>query len=76
MQEHTIVESLILVKLGQRIKQLRMSKGISQATFSIACKMEKSTMSKIESGQVNISYLTLLRLSKGLEVNAGELCGN
>jgi transcriptional regulator with XRE-family HTH domain len=76
MHIHTTLESIILAELGQRIKQLRISKGISQTNFSLTCNMEKSSMSKIESGQVNISYLTLVRLSKCLEVSTKELCGN
>jgi len=69
------LESVILTELGQRIKQLRLSKGIKQTNLAVSCNMEKSSVSKIESGQVNISYLTLVRLSKCLEVNAKDLCG-
>jgi len=76
MQIQTTLEAIILMELGQRIKQLRINKGITQTNFSITCNMEKSSMSKIESGKVNISYLTLMRLSKCLEVSAKELCGN
>jgi transcriptional regulator with XRE-family HTH domain len=76
MHIQTTLESLILVELGHRIKQLRINKGISQTNLSITCNMEKSSVSKIESGQVNISYLTLMRFSKALEVSGKELCGN
>jgi putative transcriptional regulator len=69
-------EAIILVELGQHVKQLRMNKGISQTDFALLCNMEKSSVCKIESGHVNISYLTLLRLSRCLEINAKELCGN
>jgi transcriptional regulator with XRE-family HTH domain len=69
-------EALLLIELGHQIKQLRMNKGINQTDLAMTCNMEKSSVSKIESGQVNISYLTLLRLSRCLQVNAKELCGN
>jgi transcriptional regulator with XRE-family HTH domain len=67
------LESGILTALGKRIKQARIKAGWSQIDLSRACKMEKSSVSKIESGQVNISYLTLLRLSKCLNVPVKEL---
>ena len=35
--------------------------------------MEKSTISKIEAGLVNVGYLSLHRISKGLEVSICEL---
>jgi transcriptional regulator with XRE-family HTH domain len=76
MHIQTSLESLVLVELGYQIKQLRINKGISQSALALSCDMEKSSLSRIESGHVNISYLTLLRLSKCLEVNAKELCGN
>ena len=76
MHVMSTAESIILVSLGHQIKQLRINKGVSQTNLAISCDMEKSSLSKIESGQVNISYLTLMRLSRCLEVNAKELCGN
>ena len=76
MQKTIALESVLLTELGQRIKRLRMARGLNQAHFSIICDMEKSSMSKIESGQVNITYLTLWRLSKCLEISMKELCGN
>ena len=63
----------ILIALGNRIKQLRLQKKIKQSHLALNCDMEKSTLSKIENGKVNISYITLIRLSRGLEVSAGEL---
>jgi len=64
----------LLTVLGSRIKKIRLEKGLSQAALSLDCDMEKSSVSKIESGQVNVSYLTLWRLSRSLKVSLGELC--
>jgi len=65
--------ALTLKALGKQIKLQRIKKGMSQVDLALLCNMEKSSVSKIESGQVNISYLTLLRLSKCLDVPVKEL---
>ena len=65
----------ILNSLGCRIKKIRLQKGKTQMQLSIDCDMEKSSVSKIESGQVNVTYLTLWRLSRCLEVSMQELMG-
>jgi len=64
----------LLTELGNRIRSVRLSKRITQSHLSFTCDMEKSSISKIESGKVNVSYMTLLRLSNGLEVPVVELC--
>jgi transcriptional regulator with XRE-family HTH domain len=64
---------ILLLELGIRIKKIRQSKNMSQNQLAANCSFEKSSMSKIESGQVNVSYLTLHRISKGLNVDVREL---
>jgi len=66
-------ESSILSELGARIKNIRMIKNMTQNQLAINCNFEKSSMSKIESGKVNLSYITLHRISLGLEVHIREL---
>src|SRR5687768_17473728 len=63
----------LLVAIGARIRRIRLTKDLTQSQLASICNFEKSTVSKIEGGQVNISYLTLYRLSKGLEVSICRL---
>lgn len=58
-----------LERLGKRIKELRLSKDITQ--FELAARLGKdySSIARIEAGRINPSYLYLLELSKGLEIN-------
>jgi transcriptional regulator with XRE-family HTH domain len=65
--------SALLISLGARIKMIRLSKSMTQYQLAINCNFEKSSMSKIESGQVNLSYITLYRISKGLDIHLKEL---
>ena len=65
-------EAVLLQGLGERIKEIRKRKGLSLTQLSQDSNMEKASLSRIESGKVNISYLTLYRLSRCLEVNLHE----
>jgi len=68
-----MTEPDLLVELGARIKSIRLTHNMTQNQLAINCNFEKSSMSKIESGQVNVSYLTLHRISVGLGVHVREL---
>jgi len=63
----------LLTALGTRIRMIRLAKDLTQSQLASICNFEKSTMSKIEAGQVNVSYFTLCRLSEGLEVTMCRL---
>ena len=65
--------SQILFNLGKRIKLIRKIKDITQTQLAENCEMEKSTISKIEAGLVNVGYITLYRISIGLGVSICEL---
>jgi len=66
-------DSNLLIELGAKIRMIRLTKNLTQNQLAINCNFEKSSMSKIESGQVNMSYLTLHRISKGLAIHIREL---
>ena len=66
-------KSSVLTSLGTRIRALRLTQGMTQNQLAFNCEFEKSSMSKIESGQVNLSYFTLYRISIGLNVLIRDL---
>lgn len=68
-----MTEKQLLTKLGIRIKQLRVEKGFSQSQFGLEIDMEKSNVSRLESGQHNVKIGTLLRVAKALEISLPEL---
>ena len=61
------------ITLGKRIKQLRESKGVSQVELSHLIEIERSNMSRIESGNTNPSSYLLYNISQKLQVEASEL---
>lgn len=63
----------LLVKLGEKIRSLRMIKNMTQNDLAIECDFEKASMSRIESGRSNPTVKTLLKISKALDVHISEL---
>lgn len=60
-------------KVGIRIQEIRELKNISQQELAAKCNLEKSNMSRLESGRVNSTLGTLNKVAQGLEVNIIEL---
>lgn len=68
-------KSLVLKKVGQKIKEIRLEKGLSQV--ELVARMEISTdpnnISRLEAGRSNLTVFTLHRLSLVLEVPMKDL---
>lgn len=62
-----------LKKLGAQIKKLREAKNLSLRELSYSCDIDNSKISKIEKGQINITFTTILQLAKALEVEPSQL---
>ena len=62
-----------LVKLGERIKQLRTQQGLSQETLAAKCKLHRTYIGMVERGERNLNYLTLLKIARGLDVKTSEI---
>jgi len=60
-------------KIGNRIRELRESKGISQQNLAAICNFEKANLSRIEAGRTNPTVSTLYKISQALEVSIAEL---
>ena len=65
----------ILKSVGNKIKEIRQSKGLSQ--LDVVGRMEGNidftNISRIESGRTNPTVFTLFRIAEALEVNPKEL---
>lgn len=64
---------MITTKLGERIKQIRLSKGISQEKFALSIEMDRTYYASVESGKRNISIINIEKISNGLEISLEEL---
>lgn len=63
----------LLAKLGARLNELRVEKELSLRELSYISNLDYSTIGKIEKGQVNITFTTLVELAKALEVELVEI---
>ncbi len=61
-----------LTALGSRIKAVRESRGLSIRDLAELAGINKSQIVRIESGQSDPHYTTLLRIARALEVSVGD----
>ena len=59
-------EMELLSKLGCRIKELRLSKSMTQNDLAFECGFENASMSRIESGKTNITLRSLMKICNPL----------
>jgi transcriptional regulator with XRE-family HTH domain len=58
---------------GQRVRQLRKLKGLSQEEFAHTIKLDRSYFGSVERGERNISLENIFLIANGLGVPAAEL---
>ena len=66
-------DSKFLNELGARIKTLRVQKNLTQYELAVSCEFEAASMSRIESGKINITIITLKKISHALNIKLTEL---
>lgn len=71
MNEISIV--IDYVKIGKKIKQIRISKGLTQEEIATAAEISLSHMSNIETAKTKVSLKTLAKISRILECSLDEL---
>jgi transcriptional regulator with XRE-family HTH domain len=62
-----------LLRLGENIRQLRLSKGLSQEKLAELADLHRTYIGGVERGERNISLLNLIRLARVLEVPVTKL---
>jgi transcriptional regulator with XRE-family HTH domain len=62
----------ILLKLGEKVKEIRTQKGMTQTELAHRIGKDHPSINKLENGKVNPSYIFLLEVAEGLEVNIRE----
>ena len=67
---------LLLNQLGSRIREIRKIKKMTQDDLADKCNFEKGNLSRIETGQTNLTMRSLLKISEALEVPIAELFTN
>jgi len=62
-----------LLKLGKRIRALRKARNKTQVEFELDCKINHGDISRIENGQKNLEFYTIVKLAVALQVKISDL---
>ncbi len=63
----------LLLKLGERVKEIRNQKGLTQTELANKIGKDHPSINKLENGKVNPSYYFLYEVAQGLEVDIKDL---
>jgi putative transcriptional regulator len=63
----------ILKKLGQRVKALREQRGLTLKEMGYKIDKDPQSISRLEMGKINPSYLYLLDICSGLDIDIAEI---
>jgi transcriptional regulator with XRE-family HTH domain len=67
VREEEDKENRILKNLGERIRKIRLGKGIRQNEIAYRCHFDKSSYNNIEAGKRNMTILTLYKIANALD---------
>ncbi len=72
-KNHKLNKKDFQIALGNRIRQIREAKNISQTELGNLCEIERSNMNRIEAGNTNPTSYLLYVIADKLGVKAAEL---
>ncbi len=63
----------ILVRFGQRVRELRKEQGYSQEGFAYECELDRTYVGGIERGERNVALRNIERIAETLGITVAEL---
>ena len=63
----------LLIKLGQRIRELRKNKNLSIEDLSLICNINRNYLGDLERGKRNPTVKVLFKISNGLSIKIKDL---
>jgi transcriptional regulator with XRE-family HTH domain len=63
----------ILIKFGDRVREIRKEKGISQEQLSFKADLHRTYIGMIERAEKNITLVNIEKIAKALNVSITEL---
>lgn len=58
---------------GERLREIRKRKGLSQDTLALACELDRTYIGGVERGERNISLLNIYKIADALGVQPKDL---
>ena len=65
-----------LIEVGRKIRQARISCGMSQESLALAAGLDRSYVGGVERGERNIAMLNLKKIADALKVPVSDLLKN
>ena len=65
-------ERKIKKHFGERVREIRKRKGLSQEGLALACDLDRTYVGGVERGERNISLLNIQKIARALGVSARE----
>jgi len=66
-------ESQIQKRFGERLRDLRKQKGLSQEALALACDLDRTYIGGVERGERNISLLNIQKVADALGISPRDL---
>ena len=63
----------ILARFGQKVRNLRRAKGLSQEAFAAECGLDRTYMGGIERGERNVALRNIELIARTLGITLSEL---
>jgi HTH-type transcriptional regulator, competence development regulator len=57
---------------GERVKEIRVKKGVTQLQLELKTGIDRAEISRIENGLNNIEFFTIVRLASALNLELGD----
>lgn len=68
-----IDKDIELKRLGEKIKKIRKGLCLTQFELGIRINKDQQSISRLEAGEINPSYIYLMEICKGLEVELKDI---
>lgn len=66
-------EAQIQKHFGERVRDLRKQKGLSQEALALVCELDRTYIGGVERGERNISLINIYKIAEALGIDAKEL---
>ena len=66
-------KSKILIKFGERVREVRIEKGLSQEQLAYLADVHRTYIGMIERAEKNITLINIEKIANALNVNINEL---
>ena len=73
MKETDKLQKEFLIKLGNRIREIRIERGLSQSEVANLCGKERQSYQRVESGNINATVWYLQHIASALKVEVKDL---